>query len=62
VGSGFDIWSLGCLIYELFVGEFLFYSPDYSLFYMNLTNSDYNIFNEEFKSNLKGNIFLIDLI
>ena len=32
-----DVWSLGCLLYELIVGEYLFRDEEWSRFYVRLT-------------------------
>ena len=38
-GAACDVWSLGCLLYELVVGSVLFPSePDWSRFYMLVTD------------------------
>ena len=33
-----DVWSLGCLLYELIVGDYLFRDEDWSRFYVRLTS------------------------
>ena len=42
IGAGplSDIWSLGCLFYELVTCEFLFADPNWSRFYMRVTESN----------------------
>ena len=32
-----DIWALGCLLYEILTGEFLFHNTDWIQFYANVT-------------------------
>ncbi|RYG55134.1 hypothetical protein EON66_06010 [archaeon] len=36
-GSGCDIWSLGCLLFELLTGSFLFQSDDWVRFFITVT-------------------------
>ncbi|KAK9811788.1 hypothetical protein WJX72_010021 [[Myrmecia] bisecta] len=36
-GAASDVWSVGCLLFELITGDFLFYDPDWIRFFMRLT-------------------------
>lgn len=33
-----DVWSLGCLLFELLTGEFMFFEQDWVYFFMRVTN------------------------
>ena len=50
------------MLYELYVGEYLFYERDFTVFFKRLTDESYDIFNETFKEKLDKNLFLCDLI
>ncbi|KAF2073302.1 hypothetical protein CYY_005379 [Polysphondylium violaceum] len=37
-----DVWSLGCLFFELLTGDFLFYDDDWVKFFIRVTQADNN--------------------
>ena len=57
-----DIWSLGCLFYELLTGKFLFYEPDWIKFYSRITSKDQELLRDENRNELGNNKFLVDFI
>lgn len=60
-----DIWSIGCLFYELLTGQFLFpeIDEDYFGFTAKLNSSNFSeIFTEEKKLLLNNNTYLIDFL
>lgn len=57
-----DIWSLGCLFYELLTGKWLFYDLEFFKFYTRVTSKDFELINRENKRELLDNQLLISFI
>ena len=51
-GPASDVWSIGCLFYELITGEYLFADNDWSRFFMRITSNDKQLLTEESLKNL----------
>ena len=46
-GPASDIWSIGCLFFELITGEFLFLDSDWSRFFLRITDPKKELLNED---------------
>lgn len=57
-----DIWSLGCLLFEILTGEHLFLHQDWVHFYVRVTSSNETLISEDKINQLGGNIYLIDFL
>ena len=57
-----DIWSLGCLFYELLTGEFLFYHNEWIHFYIRVTSPSEVLLTEEMLQKIGQNTYLIDFL
>ena len=57
-----DVWSAGCLLYELLTGEYLFYTPDYLQFHFRVTRPSEALFTQERLDKINNNVYLIDFM
>jgi hypothetical protein len=42
-----DIWSIGCLFYELCTGEFMLYHPDFAYFFVRVVSHQQELITNE---------------
>jgi len=57
-----DIWSLGCLFYELLTGDFLFHDENWSRFFVRVTSNTQELINEDNKKKMSNNAALIEFL
>jgi serine/threonine protein kinase len=53
---------MGCLLYELLTGEYLFYTPDYVHFFIRVTSPNEQLLTDDKLLYLNNNIYLIDFL
>ena len=57
-----DVWSLGCLFYELLTGEMLFDADEYAWFFVRLTKTQLDLFEDGKLDKINNNVYLIDFL
>ena len=57
-----DVWSAGCLFYELLTGEYLFYTPDYLQFHFRVTRASEALITSDKIEKINNNIYLVDFL
>lgn len=57
-----DIWSAGCLFFELLTGEFLLYNPDWTWFYCRVVGPGLELFEKEKIEKIDNNQYILDFL
>jgi hypothetical protein len=57
-----DIWSIGCLLYEILTGEFLFYDDDWVRFWFRVTTQNEQILSEKKKEAIHHNQHIMNFL
>ena len=60
--SASDVWSIGCLFYELLTGDYLFFDEDWVCFYMRVTSRDSVLLTKENRRKLGDNKYIISFL
>lgn len=62
VGPCCDVWGLGCLLFELYTGKFLFMEKDWALFFERVTNDTVPVLSDQALDAIERNVFIINLL
>lgn len=57
-----DIWSVGCLFYELLTGEFLLYHPDWAHFFVRVISHTQELIPKEKLDAIDNNQYIKDFL
>ena len=57
-----DIWSVGCLFYELLTGEFLLYNPDFAWFFVSVVSDKLDLITEEKLQKIDNSQYIKDFL